>query len=760
MNGPMRIFWIGYLSIVGAIVFFFFLISVGAFGSLPSLAELENPHTSIASEVISSDGVVLGKYYRENRTNVEYKRLPKCLIDALLATEDIRFYDHTGIDLRAIGRAISGLVVKDAKGGASTITQQLAKNLFPRRTGGSKIKLVIQKCKEWVIAARLERMLTKDEIIASYLNTVPFSDNAYGINTAAQTYFRKSPDSLNVEESAVLVGMLKAPTEYNPRTNPEASKKRRNVVLGQMYAYDFITKQQRDSLCALPLAINFDAGTHVEGPASYFREYLRLYVADYLDNHPKPDGTKYDIYKDGLKIYTTINYKMQLYAEQAQKEHLEEWQKVFFKNAPKDPWKAYPDEWENIYVQSTRYQQWETEGKTRKEIDELMSKPIHMKIFAWKGEKDTVMSPRDSIRYHRMILQSGFLAMEPGSGYVRAWVGGDNYKYFQYDHVNINTKRQIGSTFKPFVYAAAIRDKEYSPCFEVPNEPVTFERGDPRYHLAADWTPHNSDNKYGGMLNLKQGLANSVNCITAYLMHEMSTEAVVKLVHDMGVKSDIPNSPSICLGTADISVIEMAGAYTTFINKGVHVEPTFLTKIVDRNGAVIANFTASRNEVLNEQTAYVMVDLLRGVVLYGTGVRLRYKFNLMGDLIGKTGTTQNNSDGWFIGCSPELITATWVGCEDRYIRFSSMDLGQGASTALPICANFFKKVFKDSASLGYSPSATFPRPSKMDIELDCSKYTGQAPSLSLSKGPGQGTVGRGRSRQQIDFGYDDTTYVH
>lgn len=739
----MRIFWIVYSSIIAGIVVFFFCISAGVFGPLPSLAELENSRTAIATEVISTDGVVLGKYYRENRTNVEFKDLPRCLVNALLATEDIRFYDHTGIDLRAIGRAIKGVMTKDAKGGASTITQQLAKNLFPRRTKGSKVKLALQKCKEWVIAARLERTFTKDEIIAHYLNTVPFSDNAYGINTAAQTYFSKPVDSLRAEEAAVLVGMLKAPSEYNPRSSPEASKKRRNIVLGQMCSYDYITKEQRDSLCALPLVINFDAGTQVEGPAAYFREYLRLYLGDYFENHPKPDGTKYDLYKDGLKVYTTINYKMQLYAEQAQKEHLQEWQKVFFKNAAKDPWKEYPDEWENTYTRSTRYKQWENEGKSRKEIDDLMEAPIHMKIFTWNGDKDTVMSPRDSIRYHRMILQSGFLAMEPESGYIRAWAGGDNYKYFQYDHVNINTKRQIGSTFKPFVYTAAIREKGYSPCYEVPNEPVTFEKTDPRFHLQSDWTPHNSDNKYGGTLNLKQGLANSVNCVTAYLMHEMSTETVVKLVHDMGVKSEIPNSPSICLGSADISVIEMAGAYTTFINKGVHVEPTFLTRIEDRNGNTIATFSAERNEVLNEQIAYVMVDLLRGVVLYGTGVRLRYKYNLLGDLIGKTGTTQNNSDGWFIGCSPELITATWVGCEDRYIRFSSMELGQGASTALPICAKFLTKVFKDSASLGYSPSATFAKPNKIDIELDCRKYTGQSAGKS-----------------QTDFGVEDTTYVH
>jgi penicillin-binding protein 1A len=416
---------------------------------------------------------------------------------------------------------------------------------------------------------------------------------------------------------------------------------------------------------------------------------------------------------------------MQKYAEEAQKEHLEEWQKLFFKMSAKDPWKEFPEEWERTYTQSTRYREYKAQGKSRDEIDELMNTPIKMRIFAWEGEKDTIMSPRDSIRYHRMILQNGFLALDPETGNIRAWVGGDNYKYFQYDHVNVNTKRQIGSTFKPFIYTAAIREKGYSPCYEVPNEPVTFEKGDPRFHLGEDWTPHNSDGKYGGSLNLKQGLANSVNCITAYLMHELSPETVVKLVHDMGVKSNIPDEPSICLGTADISLIEMAGAYTTFINKGVHVEPIFMTKIEDRSGNVIANFAASRNEVLDEQTAYVMVDLLRGVVLYGTGVRLRYKYHLMTDIIGKTGTTQNNSDGWFIGCTPELVTATWVGCEDRFIRFRSMEYGQGASTALPICAKFLQKVYADSTRLGLSPSRTFDKPAKIGIELNCKTYAGQ-----------------------------------
>lgn len=731
---PAGYFWVVYWIGIASLVLFFFAIATGMWGRLPSVHELEDPKSNTATEVISADGVVLGKYFRENRTNVTYDHLPKCLVDALLATEDVRFYDHTGIDLKAVGRAVLGVVIRDSKGGGSTITQQLAKNLFPRKRHISKVQLALQKFKEWVIAARLEHTFTKEEILALYFNTVPFSDNAFGISTAAETYFSKPVDSLNVQEAAVLVGMLKASTAYNPHQNPEASRKRRDVVLSQMANYGFLTDHQYDSLTRLPLVLRFDAGTHEGGLAPYFREYLRLYIADYLDNHPKPDGTTYDLYKDGLKIYTTIDSRMQRYAEEAQREHLEVWQKLFFKMSAKDPWKEFPEEWERTYTQSARYKQYQAEGKTREEIDTLMRTKVAMRIFSWQGDKDTLMSPWDSIRYHRMILQNGFVALDPASGNVRVWVGGVNYKYFQYDHVNVNTKRQIGSTFKPFVYLAAIREKGYSPCYEVPNEPVTFEAGDPRFHLQDDWTPHNSDNKYGGTLNLKQGLANSVNTITAYLMHEMSPATVVKLVHDMGVTSEIPDQPSICLGTADISLIEMAGAYTTFANKGVHVDPIFVTRIEDRTGTVIASFAAEQREVLDEPTAYVMVDLLRGVVSYGTGVRLRYRYHLPGDIIGKTGTTQNNSDGWFMGCTPDLVTATWVGCEDRFIRFRSMEYGQGASTALPICAKFLQKVFADSTALGISPSRQFERPEKLTIDLNCKTYAGQKVDRSAEFG--------------------------
>jgi penicillin-binding protein 1A len=404
---------------------------------------------------------------------------------------------------------------------------------------------------------------------------------------------------------------------------------------------------------------------------------------------------------------------------------LTEWQKIFASvNKGSNPWKNYEKEWERIYTQCSRFKDCKEEGKSRAEIDVIMNTPIPMRIFAWEGEKDTVMSPKDSLKYYRMFLQNGFLAVDPESGFVRAWVGGINYKHFQFDHVNINTKRQIGSTFKPFIYTAAIRDKGYSPCFQVPNLPVTFEKGDPRFSLIKDWTPDNSDNKYGGMLSLRQGLANSVNSITAFLMHEMSPATVIRLVQEMGVKSNIPNQPSICLGTADISLFEMVGAYTTFVNKGVHVDPIFVTRIEDRSGTVLQDFVATRNEVLDEQTAYIMVELLRGVVNYGTAQRLKFKYGLRNDILGKTGTTQNNSDGWFIGATPDLVAGSWVGCDDRYIRFRSMAYGQGASTALPIWAKFFQKVYADSLHFKeFSTTKVFEAPAdKMKVEMNCGNY--------------------------------------
>ncbi len=731
-------FWSLFLVGIAATVLLFYLLAAGKLGYMPSFLELENPQSDLATEVIATDNVVLGRYYVENRSNISYENINANLRDALLATEDIRFFKHTGVDLRALLRVVKGVASADLQGGGSTITQQLAKNLFPRERL-NKIQLVFRKLKEWIIAVKLERSYTKEEIMASYFNTVPFSDNAYGVKSAAYVYFGKPIDSLKLEEAAVLVGMLKAPSTYNPRAHPKTSLERRNVVIGQMYNYRFINKAQRDSLIKIPLTLNFHSASHADGSAAYFREYLRLWLKDWCDKNPKPDGSKYNIYRDGLKVYTTIDSRLQKYAEEAQREHLSEMQAIFFNYwKGKNPWKHFPDEWEAVYHHCPEYIDLKKTGKSDEEIDKIMKTPIPMQIFSYDGgTKDTIMSPFDSIRYHRMILQNGFLAVNPESGFIRAWVGGVDYRFFQYDHVNINTKRQIGSTFKPFVYTVAIRDKGYSPCFRVPNEPVTFEKSDPRFHLLQDWTPRNSDGKYGGTLSLKQALANSVNAVTAYLMHEMTPEAVITLVRGMGIKSDIPDQPSICLGTADVSLYEMVGAYTTYANKGVHTEPLFVTRIEDKNGNVLQDFIAKQNEALDEQTTYVMVEMLRNVVLGGTGSRVRYRFNLLNDIFAKTGTTQNYSDGWFIGCTPDLIAGCWVGCEDRYIRFNSMQYGQGASTALPIWAKFFQKVYADSLNFKneINPEHRFEAPEgKLTIELDCSKYkNGSAAKPSVNE---------------------------
>ncbi|MBL0309784.1 MAG: transglycosylase domain-containing protein [Bacteroidetes bacterium] len=720
--------WAMFLVGVSTIILLFYLIANGKMGYMPTFEDLENPNNSLATEVITTDQKIIGKFYLENRSNVAYENLNSNLKNALLATEDIRYFSHTGVDFRALLRVIKGLFTGESQGGGSTITQQLAKNLFPRERL-NKIQLAFRKFKEWIIAVKLERAYTKEEIMAMYFNTVPFSDNAYGVKSAAHVYFGKAVDSLQIEEAAVLVGMLKAPSYFNPRSHTETSRQRRNVVIDQMCTYRFITKEQRDSLFKLPIKLDFHADTQVEGIAPYFREYLRLWMKNWCETHSKPDGSKYSLYKDGLKIYTTLDSRLQTYAEEAQREHLSEVQKLFFEHwKGKDPWKDFPTEWKAMYQHHPRYVELKKEGKTEAEIDREMNKPEMRKIFSYDGgEKDTLISIYDSIRYHRMILQNGFLAVDPESGFVRAWVGGVNYKYFQYDHVNINTKRQIGSTFKPFVYTVAIRDKGYSPCFRVPNQPVTFEKGDPKFNLIQNWTPRNSDGKYGGTLSLKQALANSVNVVTAYLMHEIGPEAVIRLVQTMGIKSEIPVQPSICLGTPDISLFEMVGAYTTYANSGTHVEPMFVTRIEDKNGNVLQDFVANKNEALDEQTTYVMVELLRNVVLGGTGVRLRYRYKLMNDIFGKTGTTQNYSDGWFIGCTPDLIAGSWTGCDDRYIRFRSMQYGQGASTALPIWAKFFQKVYADSLNFHQeiNPEHRFQPPvEKMTIELDCSKFSG------------------------------------
>ena len=722
--------WIIFAGIWIFVFLLFLFISLGWLGFMPSFEELENPKTNLATEIISEDGYVLGKYYVENRSNIPYNQLPDNLVKALIATEDVRFYKHSGIDLRALSRAVTGLLTPSNKGGGSTITQQLAKNLFPRQTNRNFVGILFAKLKEWVVAIKLERNYSKNEILAMYLNTVDFGNMSHGIKSAAKTYFDKDPHALTTEEGALLIGMLKAPTKYNPRRNPENALNRRNTVLGQMHKYRFLTDEEFASIKAIPIDVSkFKLQDHRAGSATYFREYLRKELAAWASNNKKPDGTNWDIYKDGLKIYTTINYKMQTYAEQA----VDEWivnslQDEFFKhwkgqkNAPF--YRISEDETENIMVRamknSPRYQDLKKEGLSDNEIRKIFETPCQMWIYDGKGgEKDTVMSPWDSIRYMKMFLHCGFMAMEPNTGKVRAYVGGTNYEYFQFDHVT-QAKRQVGSTFKPFVYTIAMQEGEYYPCSQIPNLPVTIEQSN-----QPPWTPKNSnDYKLGQMVTLSEALANSLNYISAYLMKRYGPAAIVHLVRKMGVTSDIPEVPAICLGACELSLYEMVGAVNTFNNKGVYVKPYFITKICNNKGNVLATFTTEQNEAMDAISAYKTVRLMEGVVLSGTAVRLRYRYNLTMPIAGKTGTTDNNSDGWFMGYTPLLTAGSWVGCEDRSVHFRTTTLGQGANMALPIWAIFVKKCYEDK-SLNLKP-VDFPVPENANFDaglFNCKDFT-------------------------------------
>ncbi|GAB4202434.1 MAG: transglycosylase domain-containing protein [Bacteroidia bacterium] len=725
---PFSPIWIWVIVWLPFIILFLiaFLTSKNVFGKLPSVEELQNPKSNIATVIISDDGKILGKYYAENRVNAEYKELSPWLVKALIATEDIRFNEHSGIDIKALFRSAFGVFTGSSKGGGSTLTQQLAKMMFPREKL-SKPQLVLRKIKEWIIALRLERNYTKEEILTMYLNRFDFLNLAVGIKSAAKIYFGTTPDSLNIQQSAMLVGMAQNPSLYNPLRFPERTIKRRNVVLSQMKKYKFITPQMYDSLVQLPLGLKFNPESHNEGLATYFREYIReFFLKDWCKKHINPEtGEPYNLYKDGLKIYTTIDSRMQLYAEQAVSEHMRDLQIAFFKecknkrNAP-FAWNLTKKEIEDIMLtsakRSDRYRELKKQGWKEQDILNTFHQKVPMRIYTLNGEKDTVMTPWDSIRYYKTFLQCGFMAMEPQTGYVKAWVGGINYKHFKYDHVKLS-KRQVGSTFKPFVYALAIQEG-YSPCYQVPNVRTCITDD-----LGREWCPDNADGEKGTgkMVTLRYALANSINYISAWLMKQFGPHAVVQLAKRLGITSDLPEVPSLCLGTADISLYEMVGANSTFANKGTYIEPIFITRIEDKNGKVLEQFVPKMNEVFSEDKAYIMIKLMQGVVDYGTGVRLRYKYGLRNPIAGKTGTTQNNSDGWFIGLTPELAAGAWVGGDERSIHFNTLEMGQGATMALPIWAKFFQKVYADKTLNVYQ--GDFPKPDNLgNIELDCSKY--------------------------------------
>lgn len=724
-------FWILFTYAMIAMVAFFFLASWGFFGEMPSFDELENPNSNIASEIISSDGKTIGKFAIQNRIPVKFKDLPDDLVNALVSTEDERFYEHSGIDPKGTLRAVLKL---GSKGGASTITQQLAKNLFHGADGSKNIVVrVVQKVKEWIIAVRLERQYTKQEIIAMYLNQVDFVNNAIGISSASKIYFNKKPIDLNTEECAVLVGMLTNPSFFNP--NRDSRKhlvlERRNTVLGQMVRNKHLSEAKFTELKAKPIKLDFKLENHNDGIATYFREYLRDYLKKWTKDNPKPDGTTYDIHKDGLKIYTTIDSKMQKYAEEAVAQHLKNLQEKFFEEA-KDkknaPFVNLTDEETNSIIKramknSERWRIMKGDEKTDDEILKSFEVKTKMKIFTWNGEKDTIMTPKDSIIYYKHFLQTGFMAMEPQTGYVKAWVGGIDQKYFQYDHVGQGA-RQVGSTFKPFVYATAIDQLGMSPCDSIIDSPFTMPKG--KWGITQSWSPRNSDGKYRGLINLKKALANSVNTISAKLMDRVGPEAVVNMVHRLGVSSEIPARPAIALGAVEITVEEMVAALSTFANEGQYVKPQIITRIEDKNGVVIFESMPETKDVVNKEVAYAVIKLMAGVTEdAGTGARLRrgsagfmnYNYNLQNEIAGKTGTSQNNSDGWFMGMVPNLAAGVWVGNEDRSAHFRRTYYGQGATMALPIWGIFMDKCYKDK-SLNVSQER-FPKPADMSIKVDC-----------------------------------------
>jgi penicillin-binding protein 1A len=723
-----HILWLWVISLSPLLLFagLIALVAAGTFGKLPEVDQLLNPKNNLATIVYSGDMKILGKYYSENRVNVAFNQLDEDLVKALIATEDARFYEHSGVDAKALLRSVSGIFTGGSKGGGSTITQQLAKMMFPRQKL-SKPGLLIQKFKEWIIATRLEKLYTKEELLALYLNKFDFLNLAVGVKSASQIYFNRGQDSLKIEQAAMLIGMAKNPSVFNPVRRPDTTQHRRNVVLNQMMRYGYLTQQKYDSLKVLPLGLSFHPEDHNEGLATYFREYLRdNFLAQWCRKHINPETNEpFNIYRDGLKIFTTIDSRMQVYAEASVREHMTELQKIFSKeclnkrNAP-FAWNVTKEEITNIMNSSVRrtdrYRQLRSQGLSHDEALESFYKPSPMRVYSLRGEIDTVMNPIDSIKYYKTFLQTGFMAMEPQTGYVKAWVGGINHKHFKYDHVKVS-RRQVGSTFKPFVYALAIQEG-YSPCHQVPNVRTCITTVEGK-----DWCPDNSDGSKGTgeMITLKRALANSVNYITAWIMKQYGPHAVVNLVRRLGITAEIPEVPSICLGTPDISVFEMVAANSTFANKGTYIQPTFVTRIEDKNGKVLEEFIPNSDEVFNEEKAYAMIQLMRGVVDYGTGSRLRFRHKLFNQIAGKTGTTQNNADGWFMGLTPDLVAGVWVGGEDRSIHFNSMVEGQGATMALPIWGKFFSKVYANR-HLKVSKE-DFQRPATMDpnLDMDCGK---------------------------------------
>ncbi|HCD92171.1 MAG TPA: penicillin-binding protein [Odoribacter splanchnicus] len=759
------IFWsVVLVGIIGVFVFFW-LISAGKLGFMPTFEELENPNNRFASEVYFADGPIMNRYFeKENRKYIEYREIPQSVIDALIATEDVRFYDHSGVDVRGLFRVAKGLLTANTSaGGGSTISQQLAKMLFPRESDLNVFELAIRKFREWVIAVRLEKSYTKEEILTMYLNKYDFLNLAVGISSAADIYFQVPLDSLKVEQAAMLIGMAKNSSYYNPVRRPELTLNRRNVVLSQMYKYDKITREECDSLKKLPLGLNFKRVDHKEGLATYFREYLRLFMTankpdrkryrdlsqfrldsvawktnplyGWCKKNVKVDGSHYDLYSDGLKIYTTLDSRMQKYAEEAVREHLsQDLQPLFDKEKVKKHRPPFsndmtPAEIEEVLDrsirQSERYRVLSKQGMSFDEIRKTFDQPLKMQVFTWNGIRDTVMTPLDSIKHYKSFFRSGFMVMQPQTGYIKAYVGGPDYRYFMYDMVSAG-KRQVGSTIKPILYTLAMQEG-LGPCDKVPNIPQTFilPTGEP-------WSARGGTKRQGEMVTLRWGLANSENNISAWVLKQFTPEAVAQMAHKMGITSFIDPVPSVFLGTAEITVKEMVAAYSIFANKGVYNSPLPVYRIEDKYGNVLQEFRPESREVITENTAYLMCNLLEGVVTGGTGVRLRYKYKLMNPMGGKTGTTQKHADGWFMGVTPDLVGGVWVGAEDRSIHFQNLANGQGASMALPIWAKFLLKVYADPRlKMSDRP---FDRPAGINKRLDCDETISEAEVKEMNNG--------------------------
>ena len=738
-------FWLLFVLAIICIALPFVLASVGAFGDLPDHTVLENPKTDLASEIISSDNRTLGKFYlNDNRTPVTYDDLSKHLVDNLVATEDERFYEHSGIDVQ---RTITAIIQLGQKGGGSTITQQFAKLLVHQKEGrGSLIDRMKQKFKEYVIATRLERQYTKQEIIAMYYNIYDFGNNGDGIRSASRIYFGKEPKDIDIEEAAMLVGMFKNSSLFNPVLDrrKDTVRHRRNVVYKQMHRNELITEKQKDSLQKLPLKLDLHPETHNAGIATYFRSHLRKEMKTWIKDNPKnKEGEKYSLYNDGLKIYVTIDSRMQDFAEDAMKKHMKNLQGELDKQNKKNktaPFRNLDEKQvDKLLTQSMkwseRYRVYTKEmRKTKAEALASFDVKKKMKVFSWKGQIDTIMTPRDSMIYYKKFLHAGLLSIEPQTGHVKAWVGGIDHKHFKYDHAK-QGKRQVGSTFKPFVYATAIDQLKYSPCDTISDSYFCIPEG--RHGNLQDWCPKNSNGKYSGMVSLKSALANSINTISAKLIDKVGPKNVVQMAHNLGVKSDMPEFPSICLGTPELSLYEMVNSYSTLANMGQYIKPTIIARIEDKNGTVLYQNTPETKDVLSVESAYVTVKVMEGVTKYGSGARLRtakntwsnaYKkgiitghpYQFTNDIAGKTGTTQNNSDGWFMGMVPNLVTGVWVGAEDRAVHFRTTEYGQGATMALPIWAQYMKSCYtvKD-LNISQEP---FQEPENLSIEVDCKKW--------------------------------------